>query len=88
MFLLETDEPTMLARLGARRDYHDWGNTGDTREYLRRKLPALQSCMRASGAIAIDARQPLDQIADAILSRTLPARPARQPEDRQGHSCN
>jgi hypothetical protein len=27
--------------------------------------------LRASGAIPIDARQPLDQVADAILSRTL-----------------
>src|SRR5580700_8594564 len=25
VFLLEIDEPTMLARLDARRDYHDWG---------------------------------------------------------------
>ena len=29
VFLLEIDEPTMLARLDARRDYHDWGRTGD-----------------------------------------------------------
>ena len=70
VFLLEIDEPTMLARLDARRDYHDWGRIGDTREYLRRKLPALQDCLRASGAIPIDARQPLDQVADAILART------------------
>src|SRR5579871_154450 len=38
VFLLEIDEPTMLARLDARRAYHDWGHIGDTREYLRRKL--------------------------------------------------
>jgi hypothetical protein len=73
VFLLEIDEPTMLARLDARRDYHDWGRIGDTREYLRRKLPVLQDHLRASGAIPIDARQPLDQVADAILARTLPA---------------
>ena len=36
VFLLEIDEPTLLARLDARRDYHDWGRVGDTREYLRR----------------------------------------------------
>jgi gluconate kinase len=71
VFLLEIDEPTMLARLDARRDYHDWGHIGDTREYLRRKLPALQDSLRASGAIPVDARQPLDQVVDAILSRTL-----------------
>lgn len=70
VFLLEIDESTMLARLDARRDYHDWGRIGDTREYLRRKLPALQGRLRASGAIPIDARQPPDQVADAILART------------------
>jgi thymidylate kinase len=68
VFLLEIDEPTMLARLDARRDYHDCGHIGDTHEYLRHKLPAVQDCLRASGAIPIDARQPLDQVVDAILS--------------------
>ena len=68
VFLLEIDEPTMLARLDARRDYHDWGRIGDTREHLRRKLPELQDRLRASGAIPIDARQPLDQVVDGILS--------------------
>ena len=70
VFLLEIDEPTMLARIDARQD-NDWGRIGDTREYLRRKLPELQDRVRASGAIPIDARQPLDQVVDAILSRTL-----------------
>ena len=60
----------MLARLDARQD-NDWGRIGDTREYLRRKLPELQDRLRASGAIPIDARQPLDQVVDAILSHTL-----------------
>jgi adenylate kinase family enzyme len=71
VFLLEIDEPTMLARLDARRDYHDWGRIGDTREYLRRKLPELQDRLRAFGAIPIDAMQPIDQVVDAILSHTL-----------------
>jgi hypothetical protein len=74
VFLLEIDEPTMLARLDARRDYHDWGRIGDTREYLRRKLPALQDRLRAFGAIPIDARQSLDHVVDAIISRTLPVK--------------
>ena len=69
VFLLEIDEPTMLARLDARRDYHDWGRVGDTREYLRRKLPQLQDCLRAAGAIPVDARQPIGQVVDAILAR-------------------
>jgi adenylate kinase family enzyme len=71
VFLLEIDEPTMLARIDARRDYHEWGHIGDTREYLRRKLPQIHDRLRAFGAIPIDARQPLDQVVDAILSHTL-----------------
>ena len=70
VFLLEIDEPTMLARLDARQD-NDWGRIGDTRDYLRHKLPELQDRLRAFGAIPIDARQPLDQVVDAILSHTL-----------------
>jgi hypothetical protein len=67
VFLLEIDEPTMLARIDARQD-NDWGRVGDTREYLCRKLPELQDHLRAFGAVPIDARQPLDQVAAAILS--------------------
>jgi hypothetical protein len=69
VFLLEIDEPTMLARLDARRDYHDWGLIGDTREHLRRYLPGYQARLRGSGVIPIDAGQPLDQVVDAILAR-------------------
>jgi gluconate kinase len=82
VFLLEIDEPTMLARLDERQDHHDWGRIGDTREYLRRKLPVLQDRLRASGAIPIDARQPLDQVVDAILSRTLASSTANQASKR------
>jgi adenylate kinase family enzyme len=71
VFLLEIDEPTMLARLDAPSRDNDWGRIGDTREYLRRFLPEYQARLRASGAIPIDARQPLDQVVDAILSGTL-----------------
>ena len=87
VFLLEIDEPTMLARLDARRDYHDWGHIGDTREYLCRKLPELQARLRASGAIVIDARLPLDQVVDAILAHTLARSAAGQaisPSDQPG----
>ena len=72
VFLLEIDEPTMLARLDARQD-NNWGRIGDTRDYLRRKLPELQDRLRAFGAIPINARQPLDQVVDAILSHALPS---------------
>jgi adenylate kinase family enzyme len=70
VFLLEIDEPTMLARIDARQD-NDWGRIGDTREYLRHKLPELQARLRAFGAIPVDARQPPDHVVDAILARTL-----------------
>ena len=70
VFLLEIDEPTMLARIDARQN-NDWGRIGDTREHLRCRLPELQDRLRAFGAIPIDARQPLDQVVDAILSHTL-----------------
>jgi adenylate kinase family enzyme len=70
VFLLEIDEPTMLARIDARQN-NDWGRIGDTREYLRRKLPELQERLRAFGAIPIDARQPPGQVVESILSCTL-----------------
>jgi hypothetical protein len=72
VFLLEIDELTMLARIDARQD-NDWGRIGDTREYLRRFLPGYQARLRAFGAIPIDAKQPLDQVVDAILSQTVTA---------------
>jgi adenylate kinase family enzyme len=87
VFLLEIDEPTMLARLDARRDYHDWGRIGDTREHLRRTLPEIQERLRAFGAIPIDAGRPLGRVVDAILSHTLagPATgPASKPGDQPG----
>jgi gluconate kinase len=69
VFMLEIDEPTMLARLASRDK--EFGRIGDTREYQRRKLPGYQSRLRASGAIPIDARRPLDQVVSEILSHTL-----------------
>jgi shikimate kinase len=78
VFLLEIDEPTMLARIDARQN-NDWGRIGDTREYLRRKLPELQDRLRAFGAVLIDARQPVDQVVDAILSHTLVSSDAAEP---------
>jgi hypothetical protein len=70
MFLLEIDEPTMLARIDARQN-NDWGRIGDTREYLCDFLPRYQARLRASGVIPVDARQPTGQVVDAILSRCL-----------------
>ena len=71
----------MLARLDARRDYHDWGRIGDTREYLRHKLPGLQARLRASGAVPIDARQPPDQVVDAIFCHlSWPVQCSKGPE--------
>jgi shikimate kinase len=81
VFLLEIDEPTMLARLDARQD-NEWGRAGDSREYIRRLLPEYQNRLRAFGAIPIDATQPLDQVVDAILFRTL----ASSATSRAGHA--
>jgi hypothetical protein len=78
VFLLEMDEPTMLARLDAPSRDNDWGRIGDTREYLRRRLPEHQRRLRAFGAIPVDARRPLGQVVDAILSRTLASPAASQ----------
>lgn len=74
VFMLELDEPTMLARIAARPD-NNWGRIGDTREHLRRFLPGYQARLRASGAIPIDASQPLDQVIEAILAHPLPGLP-------------
>jgi len=73
MFLLEIDEPTMLARLDAPGRDNDWGRIGDTRDYLRRRLPEYQDRLRAAGVIPVDATQPLDHVVDAILSHTRPS---------------
>jgi hypothetical protein len=78
MFLLEMDEPTMLARLDAPSRDNEWGRIGDTREYLRRRLPGHQARLRAFGAIPIDARQPLGQVVNAILSHTPAQRTSRR----------
>jgi shikimate kinase len=83
VFLLEIDEPTMLARLDTRQD-KEWGRAGDSREYIRRLLPGYLDRLRAFGAIPIDARQPLDQVVDAILSRT-PASSATRRGSKPGH---
>ena len=40
-------------------------------DWTRRRLPEYQDRLRASGAIPIDASQPLDHVVDAILSHTL-----------------
>src|SRR5580693_1975164 len=78
VFLLEIDEPTMLARVDGR-DNNDWGQIGDTREYLRSFLPGYQARLRASGAIPVDARRPVDAVVDAILARTLTPSGQRRP---------
>ena len=78
VFLLEIDDPTMLARLDAPNRDNDWGRTGDTREFERRWLPGYQDRMRAFGAIPIDATRPPGQVADAILSHTLARSATRQ----------
>src|ERR1700743_2981638 len=50
------------------RENNEWGRPGDSREYIRRLRPGYQNRMRASGAVAIDATQSLDQVVDAIAT--------------------
>jgi hypothetical protein len=70
VFLLEADEPTMLAQLDARRDYHDWRHIGDTREYTPQA--AGNSGPLARPRHDPDRRQTTpDQVVDAIISHTL-----------------
>ena len=87
VFLLEIDEPTMLARLDTRQD-NEWGRAGDSREYTRRLLPGYQDRLRAFGAIPIDARQPLDQVADAILSCTMASPPTSEASKPGNHPAS
>jgi len=76
VFVLEIDEPTMLARLDMRQG-NEWGRAGDSREYIRRLRPVYQDRLRAFGAIPIDARQPIDQVVAAILSTVASLSQAR-----------
>jgi AAA domain-containing protein len=68
--LLEIDESTMLARLDDPDRDNEWGRIGETREFLRRRLPGYQRELRAYGAIAVDATQPIDRVVEAILACT------------------
>ena len=68
--LLEIDERTMLARLDDPDRDNEWGRVGETREYLRRRLPRYQEDLRAFGAIPVDATQSIEQVVDDILART------------------
>jgi hypothetical protein len=84
VFLLEIDEPTMLARLETRQD-DEWGRTGDSREYIRRLRSPYQERLRASGAIPINAGKPLGQVVDAILSHTPAGAARNHPGDPVTH---
>jgi adenylate kinase family enzyme len=88
VFLLELDEPTMLERLDAPSRDNEWGRIGDTREDLRRRRSGLQDRLRAAGAIPIDATQPIDDVVDAILSRTLASPATGQPSKLSGRAPN
>jgi hypothetical protein len=61
------------------------GRAGDSREYTRRLLPGYQDRLRAFGAIPIGARQPLDQVVDAILSCTMASSPASRASKPGNH---
>jgi hypothetical protein len=78
VFLLEIDEPAMLARLDTRQD-NEWGRAGDSREYIRRRLPGYQDRLRASGAIPIDAPQPSTRWQPRYSPARRPSLPPAKP---------
>lgn len=71
----------MLARLDDPGRHNDWGRVGDTREFLRGRLRRYHEELRAFGAIAVDATQPVDLVADAILAHTYNS--GRAPVDQR-----
>jgi hypothetical protein len=73
------DEQTMLARLDEPGRDNEWGRIGDTREFMRRRLPGYQDQLRAAGVIPINATLPVDQVADVIVSRAAGSSAASPP---------
>jgi hypothetical protein len=81
---ISTNWPTASARCSCWRStsprcWHDWMRawftttrpiSGTPASTCAASCPVLQDRLRASGAIPVDARQPLDQVVDALLSRS------------------
>ena len=66
VFLLEIDEPTMLARLDARRDHTTGAISGTPASTCAASCRHCRTACARRALIPIDARQPLDQVVDAI----------------------
>jgi hypothetical protein len=82
VFLLEMDEPTMLARRMRQAGTTNGVASGDTCEHLRRRLPGHQDRLRAFGAIPIDARQPSTRWWTRYSPTPWPAPPRARPASR------
>jgi thymidylate kinase len=63
----------MLARLDDPGRTSDFGRTGEARDVLRRYLAGYQRRMRDAGVIRVDARRPLEEVAESILLAAPPA---------------
>ncbi|KUL30979.1 hypothetical protein ADL15_23835 [Actinoplanes awajinensis subsp. mycoplanecinus] len=77
--LLVVDEPTMLARLDDPARDNDFGRSPDERALCVEWLPSFQRERLALGAIPIDASQPLEQVADAVIRIATPGPGATSP---------
>ncbi len=67
VILLEVDISTMLRRLDDPTHQNDFGRTGAARELLIEWAPEFQARMKELGASVVDARAPLETVADAVV---------------------
>ena len=69
MFLLKVDEQTILNRLNDPSRDNQFGKTKETQNSIVSKLTWIQDSLIKTGAIAIDATQPVDLVVKSILSQ-------------------
>lgn len=67
VFLLQVDEKTMLTRLNDPRRDNLFAKDKETQQKLKDNLEFVQRSLKNAGAIAIDAKQPLDKVVNSIL---------------------
>ena len=68
VFLLQVDEETMLARLNNPTRDNVFAKDKETQQKLKDNLEFVQRSLKNAGAIAIDAKQPLNNVVETILS--------------------
>ena len=68
VFLLQVDEETMLARLNDPKRDNIFAKDKETQQKLKDNLEFVQRSLKNAGAIVIDAKQPLNNVVETILS--------------------